>query len=552
MLKNLVGGSSNQESGTHDASRRRELGIYYTPSRAADILAAWAIREKSDTVLEPSFGGCSLLAAAVKRLTDLGCKHPDRQLVGFDVDNAAFQYLDRLLGTRAKSTEQFSRRDFLLSDATAAKKVSTVIANPPFVSWHRMSKGQRAAVAKWRDRNGASFPLTASLWAYFLTHSMAYLRNGGRLAFVLPASALSADYGKVAVECVARQFEEVLVFRVSEQLFIQSGAQERAVVFLAQGYQEHSLKASSIREYCVATLDELQAIVARKDRAADSTSNDESLESARTELANLRASGNAGQLGSVARISIGEVVGDVKFFVKTLGEWEALRIRAETFSPLITSARQLAGIRLTQPEIMSSYSRVPRLLRVAARQIPRELKNYLDSYPKDARERNVTFGKRTPWYAVSYDNSCKAFVASLSHLSPRIVLNTAKISCANALYKLAPMQGKTWTPALSLASLTTIWQLSAEAMARTKGSGALKLEPADMRWLDFPAVALELPVDVIRVTIERVDAMLRAGEKDLATRVADKTLLLDTKVISAKQLQAMRDQVNSLRRVRIG
>lgn len=47
-----------------DRYRRRSLGIYYTPRNAADLLAAWAIRNPADTVLEPSFGGCSLLAAA--------------------------------------------------------------------------------------------------------------------------------------------------------------------------------------------------------------------------------------------------------------------------------------------------------------------------------------------------------------------------------------------------------------------------------------------------------------------------------------------------------
>ena len=65
-----------------DVARRRSLGVYYTPRSAASLLARWAIRWGDDTVLEPSFGGCTILEAAVKRLRSLGCAAPADQLFG--------------------------------------------------------------------------------------------------------------------------------------------------------------------------------------------------------------------------------------------------------------------------------------------------------------------------------------------------------------------------------------------------------------------------------------------------------------------------------------
>jgi adenine-specific DNA-methyltransferase len=84
-----------EEALTHE--RRRSLGIYYTPQSAARVMAEWAIREPTDTVLEPSFGGCAILQAGVWRLHQLGCERPAKQLLGFDVDRAAFAHLERLL-----------------------------------------------------------------------------------------------------------------------------------------------------------------------------------------------------------------------------------------------------------------------------------------------------------------------------------------------------------------------------------------------------------------------------------------------------------------------
>jgi adenine-specific DNA-methyltransferase len=41
-----------------DLKRRRALGIYYTPAALTEAISYWAVRTKSDTALEPSFGGC--------------------------------------------------------------------------------------------------------------------------------------------------------------------------------------------------------------------------------------------------------------------------------------------------------------------------------------------------------------------------------------------------------------------------------------------------------------------------------------------------------------
>src|SRR5229473_3431623 len=82
------------------ADRHPALDIYYTPNRVAEILARWAIRDENDTVLEPSFGGCALLEAAIARLLAVGCAEPGAQLSGFDVDPGAFAHLNTALAHR--------------------------------------------------------------------------------------------------------------------------------------------------------------------------------------------------------------------------------------------------------------------------------------------------------------------------------------------------------------------------------------------------------------------------------------------------------------------
>ena len=48
------------------ASRRRQMGIYYTPTSTADYMADWLLRGEADQVLEPSFGDGVFLTAVAR------------------------------------------------------------------------------------------------------------------------------------------------------------------------------------------------------------------------------------------------------------------------------------------------------------------------------------------------------------------------------------------------------------------------------------------------------------------------------------------------------
>ena len=122
------------------------------PESAASLLARWAIRWGDDTVLEPSFGGCTILEAAVKRLRSLGCAAPADQLFGFDIDLSAFGHLRRVLG---HSSRALRAKRLPQSRAGRNSEVSTVIGNPPFVSYHRMNAVQRKGILGYGEARTA-------------------------------------------------------------------------------------------------------------------------------------------------------------------------------------------------------------------------------------------------------------------------------------------------------------------------------------------------------------------------------------------------------------
>lgn len=533
--------------------KRRSLGIYYTPSRIAELLVRWAIRDHTDTVLEPSFGGCALLDAAISRLRSLGSAEPDRQLAGFDVDPEAFVHLTRILPHTAVR-KRFIQCDFLSAKPGAGCGfMSAVVSNPPFVSYHRMNSEQRAAVSAWRDLYAPDFPMTASLWAYFLTHAISFLAPGGRIAFVLPASSITSDYSKPILDLLGRTFERVALLRLNEQLFVDLGAEERAVIMLGEGYSTSDPPRRVLNCKTVRSITELASAV---DEFRDGNQTlgglptfDQGLQ---ITLDTLRSQGNLCTIGDVATVRIGEVVGDTSFFVKTADEWEELGVGPAHLVPILTRTRQVSGIRMNPCDLTRSKSAVPLLLRSNGTRLTKHVAQYLAGYPDDVRAANCTFGKRDPWYRVSYDSGANAFIGSLSHYAPRVVLNTLKVSCANGLYKLTAAKGVyKWRDGFAAAALSTVTQLSAELLARARGAGALKLEPRDVTRLLLPTAYQHLDSEASGELVDRCDALLRSGKFKAARDLVDQMLVISNSILTRSQLHDLQVKLAIIRNERL-
>jgi adenine-specific DNA-methyltransferase len=541
--------------GVHVASqteKRRSLGIYYTPSRIAEVLVRWAIRDHTDTILEPSFGGCALLDAAISRLRSLGSAEPDRQLAGFDVDPEAFVHLTRILPHPAVR-KRFIQCDFLSAKPEAGTGfVSAVVSNPPFVSYHRMNSEQRAAVSAWRDRYAPDFPMTASLWAYFLTHAISFLAPGGRIAFVLPASSITSDYSKPILDQLRRTFERLALLRLNEQLFVNLGAEERAVIVLGEGYSMSDPLRRGLNCKTVRSIPELESAVeefrdANQPFAAVPTFEHR----VQITLDRLRSRGSLCTVGDVATVRIGEVVGDTSFFVKTADEWEELGVGPAHLVPILTRTRQVSGIRMDPRDLKPAKPAVPLLLRPNGARLTKHVAQYLAGYPDDAIAANCTFGKRDPWYNVSYDCSANGFIGSLSHQAPRVVLNSLKLSCANGLYKLTAANGLKWRNSFAAAALSTVTQISAELLARPRGAGALKLEPSDATRLLLPVPYQNLEAKACRELVNRTDTLLRRGQADAARDLVDEMLLIAHSVLTLSQLSELRTELEIIRSERL-
>lgn len=513
---------------------QKMLGAFYTPSAMCELLADWAITEKNQNVLEPSFGGCCFLEAALSRLSSLGNSNPYENIYGSDIDSQAFLFLKAKIG-ESSSRDNFIHADFLGLNPSSfgCTKFQVIIGNPPYISHHNTSAQQKITSQQSMRSAGHKITRLSSLWAHFVLHSLDFIADGGRMAFILPWSFLHAEYAKLLREVVFEKFHRTTAIVLHKRLFLTEGTKESSVILLGEKFRETPiLNGIELKE--ATTLADLSAIL--RNTGVQPKSKHFFLKSAALDLLpqdkqnaykELQESNQCKQVGAYADIKIGTVTGANNFFVMSLSFAQQHDLVGCT-KPILSKFNQTHGLALTKEDFQESTVKNQRCLILDTSDIQHKrspLRRYLASFPRENRKKNATFRKRSHWYDANDERIPHAFFPYMHHIGPRFVLNTLRINCTNTIHrvffneKVDDIERKL----LAISFLTTFTQLSAEIEGRCYGSGVLKLEPSGVRRMNILMPKIS-EADICQA-FQKIDTLLKQGEIDLATQEADSLII---------------------------
>jgi adenine-specific DNA methylase len=540
---------------------RKKNGIFYTPTRATQILANWAIQTREDSVLEPSFGGCGFLAAVLDRLRTLGRVLPEELVCGSDVDPDAFVFLGKLL-TGDFPDHRFLRSDFLaLTNSDFPTRAFTVvIGNPPYVSLHNMEEEQRSTAVRLSEVAGVNLSRKASLWAYFLIHSLSFLDVNGRMAWILPGSFVHADYSAKVRDVLQSSFRRCLAVQLEERLFIAEGTEENSVVLLCEGYG--SSQTAEIELARAKDLNDLELTVAAwvaGKRAGVKWEGRASLallpEPTRTVWDDIRSRGQTRSLGAFLKVRIGIVTGANKFFVLSEQNANAHSIPPECLQPIIGKFAHCRGLVVSDVDLLRNREAGFRCLLVDTRgeiEAKRSLVDYLNSYPKIYKEQNQTFAKRSTWHLAHDGIRPDGFLSCMQGDGPTLVLNDTGVTCTNTVHRIFFESGvdNCTQKFLALSLQGTFAQLSAELEGRSYGSGGLKLEPSEAARILVFEPEISDP-DIVDLAFSRADELIRSGDRSGARAVADE-LHVRLGFLSPEEIRSMNNALTQLRESRRG
>lgn len=481
----------------HSLAKKRKLGAYYTPPELSQVLTDWAIVRSNEQILEPSFGGCGFFDSSINTLMRLGCKSPEKQLYGVDIDRHAFGILSEKFGHIIETANRFIQKDFIAVQPTdfSVQRFDVVLGNPPYVSMHNMTEKQRESCEKvLRDSpfSGATIGRNASLWAFFLLHSLSFLKEGGRVAWILPSSLLHADYAKRLLQIHCNHFRNVKVLKLAERFFKDEGAQETSVVLIAEDFSTESLVNT---RFFVASVDNVvdlkQALEGQLQPTAagiDGYKLELVSQEAQTAYFELLNSDCSKPIGHYADIKIGMVTGANKYFIVDKKTIQKFSLPDDVLVPAIGKFSYLTGIthdkkrhKKLQEDGYRSYLVCPSEEHMEDDDNP--VVDYLNQITEQERVKNKTFAKRPHWFAPGYGIDgivADCFMSYMIHLGPRMVVNVARLNCTNSIHKVLfreKISAKA-KQAFAITLLSTYSQFSAEIEGRAYSSGVLKIEPS--------------------------------------------------------------------------
>ena len=508
------------------APSRKERGAFFTPPQVADFLADFAVKRKEDRVLEPAAGEAVFISAVASRLSGLGASGTDirAQVEGYELHGASAAAARERLGNQGIDVG-IHIGDFFEMPPRA--QFDAVVGNPPYIRYQSFTGRQRAIAREDALRAGVRLGALASSWAAFTVHATQFLREGGRLAFVLPAELLSVNYAAPVRRYLLSSFSSVCLVLFEDPIFPE--VQEEVILLLADGFGLGSSDALLLQQ--VRSLDELG-----KNRSnLLPVSGDERWpigpdgHLAQRYLHELDASAFS-SLSEWGRVRLGAVTGANSFFALSQEGARDHGLPPQDLLPLCPpGSRHLRGLSIGEEDL--------RLLAAAGRRTclfyPLEpLDAPSRAYVSYGEERGVANAYkcrvRKPWWRVPGLRVADLFLTYMNGYAPSLCSNDIGIYHLNSVHgvfldsdkrsvgmRLLPMLMHS-TPAL----------LSAEQYGRSYGGGLLKLEPREALRIAVPSSSfVDSHCGRLAPLRREVSAALRAGDRGTATAVVDEALL---------------------------
>lgn len=529
--------------------QRKARGAFFTPSELVRFITRWAIRDKTDRVLEPSCGDAAFLVEAARGLLELGADVSDMPdlLHAAEIHEESARKAESAVRQAGGDAEVFVG-DFFEAPFMASS-YKAVVGNPPYVRYQEFSGPARLKAREAAMAAGVRLTALASSWAAFVVQSGELLAPDGRMGLVLPAELLTVNYAAPVRSYLMERFSSVRLVLFEELVF--PGVLEEVVLLLAEG--------SGPTDHL-----EVCQITSEKDLSSpDAVRWIPPLSSAKwtpalmpTTSADLYTDflldDGFELLEEWGDIDLGMVTGNNRYFTLNaatadscgLTEGSLLRI-----SP--PGSRHLRGLTFTTKtweEMVLSGSRGYLFYPKSTDLLPEE-QAYVDAGLEQAVDNAYKCRVRTPWWRVPLTDPAHLLFTYMNHHTPRMVANRANVRHLNSVHGVRLHAGRVRTgqDLLPIGSLNSVTLLGAELVGRSYGGGILKLEPKEADLLPVPSqTLLDNASDDLRRLRPQLGTLLRGGDLHEAVRLVDRVLLLEHSDLSTSDLAELRAARNHL------
>lgn len=503
-------------------SQVHRTGAYYTPPALACAIVSLAAGERRDgfrSVLEPSCGDGSFLVP-------LGAFDATRRasVTAFDIDPVA------VAAARAKVPRADVRCgdffDFCALALPERQRFDLVVGNPPWVCYQTMYERQRRKLRDVSRFLGLGGNGLSNLWIPFVAACVSLLDRDGTVALLVPCDLL---WGVAAGELrtfLLRELVELTIVSFAEPF---PELEQSMALLLGREKSASPSAPTGLRVVPADSWKDLPTgagLTTKPFRTVPPAGRKWTpylLDSSAHGVAEAIAAGMDGRFvpfGRIAGVSVGMTTGRDEFFVSS-----AQAVRERGLAPVaipMATPRGLCryGLRLGERD-----ENTPFLLHfpdVPFERYPRAWRTFIEEAETKELHKNYKCAIRPRWYVLPQHFPPDAFMSSIVHELPRLVLSDGRSTSTDALRHVR-FASHVDTAKVAVSFYNSATLLSAELAGRVYGGGALQLTPGDIRSIVVPdPTRFELAEE----TASEVDALLAAGRYEDAISLVDRRVLV--------------------------
>jgi len=455
---------------------RRDMGAFYTPQSLASPMMNWVLERKPIRLIDPGCGSGRFTQIAL--LAD-----PTIQTISIDLDPLATLMTRATLSVLKRTRSIVCHADYTTFRINPISGRTAFIGNPPYVRHHQIPREAKERVAKIALNLGHNMSQLAGMHAYFFVATAALATCGDVGCFVTSSEWMDVNYGKIVRDLLlnalggtgihafgprAIPFDDAMT--TAAITFFEVGSKTDRMLFLMS--DEPTLKGGLGVGANAVSKRTLEKSCRWSPFLRDSAVGEVPLAT----------------LGSVARVSRGQVTGGNEFFV--MNRHRALQLGIEEFCrPAITSARQIirsSGVVRDTPDLMVVLE-VPE-------DIDRSKYPELDAYLKTGEapvngqppisERWIPSHRRV-WWSVKVP-APKIVASYMARQAPWFALNPDGVGLLNIGHGLYPRVNMTADDLRSLVESLNGMREGFVGLGRTYHGGLEKFEPKEMENLPIP------------------------------------------------------------------
>ena len=471
---------------------RKKFAQFFTPEQISDFMANWVLngrKEKLD-ILEPAIG-LGIFSRSLHK------QNPHIQVVGYDIDKTISSYARDFFASQEYNVT-ITNENYITT--SWSDKYDGIICNPPYLKFHDYDNATLIPIVNNRlhtHLNGFT-----NIYTLFLLKSISQMKEGGRMAYIIPSEFLNSDYG-VEVKRVLLQsglLRHVIIVDFTKCAF--DDALTTACILLCENGRDSgnihfsniddvAKLSSSFTEYTSFPSSQLKPEIKWKQYYEDTWSSKYN---------------HLVPFSTFAKVSRGIATGSNNYFTFKRSKIDSYNIPDDSFRRCICHAADVQSPIFSEEDFedILNHDKTVFLFNGCANYNDPHVQNYIRMGESIGVDKKYLTANRSPWYALENRKPSPIWVSVFNRNGLRFVRNKAgvyNLTTFHCVYNI----GEIDTDILFAYLVTNVAKEIFLDNSRQYGNGLVKFEPNDLNKGNV--------VDLRILTTEEKTFILRAFEK---------------------------------------